>query len=178
MFSQAITAFFIVTRLVGIPVQAAPTEQYPGFIVLQTDQVANGTLTWYGLDPSANGTAPAEAPQGATAQGCGDNAPVVCSGKHQAPYEACEALNYEFISDPGRGVPTSPRSVCFNGNAGQCCASWARDAPGLLWGYLVNGLEAALGNCGTDSISAKTENVILNGVCTTQCTSNRPTGCT
>jgi hypothetical protein len=185
MIFQAITAFCLATLVLGTPVQTGPA-QYPGFIVLEKNEVAGGgSLTWYGLDPSTNSTAPPQVLQRTAAGDCGSNAPVICSSNYQTNKIVCDSLIDQLRDQPNKGMDASPRSVCYtpsvDGDTGalSCCASWANPALGTVWGDLENGLIDAMNAC-TDSegrLSAKTLNVNLDNVCTTQCTSNRPTGC-
>ncbi|KAJ7615956.1 hypothetical protein FB45DRAFT_680231, partial [Roridomyces roridus] len=71
----------------------------------------------------------------------------------------------------------SPRSICQTVNGNQCCVSWANAVSGLIQLDLVSAANDVLNDCGGNDISGLTRNTNLNGICTTQCLSNRPSGC-
>jgi hypothetical protein len=115
-------------------------SQYPGFKVLDVVAVpeTNGNIVWYGeTSPS-----PPQAPVSTNLRyQCGDNNPIRCDGVNEAWNDLCSLLR-DNVSKQGVVLPTSPRSVCYSGDSGSCCASWANDAPDLLQEDLVSGIDA------------------------------------
>jgi hypothetical protein len=150
-----------------------------GLIILSTEKMPGATLTWYG-DAPGNVTV-ASIPSTAIGQsGCGDNQPLLCDSNNTGPRDACNGLLNYLNDNYNAGKTTSPRSLCWKlDSGGRCCASWANDASNLLFGYLTYALSDAINVCGNAfvDVSARTGNVRLGDTCTTQCTSNRPDGC-
>jgi hypothetical protein len=82
-------------------------------------------------------------------------------------------------TDGASGVPESPRAICLDMGFGQCCISWSKPVPGLVYNNLYSAAEAVRDGCFglSNRISGYAENTSLNGVCLHQCFSNQPGGC-
>jgi WD40 domain-containing protein len=182
--SIAALQFIVAARASPLVAENTGISQYNGFIVIGSENLStsygNGTLVWYGIDPTANTTNPK--PKSLAIQGanynCGDNEPVNCDNQNEAFRWRCNGL-IEAIERNNNGLlPRSPRSTCWNVGNGDCCTSWANDAPGIPQGDLLPAMRKALDRCpGPDLISANVHWVLLGDVCTTQCVSNRATNC-
>jgi hypothetical protein len=159
-------------------IHASPiTEAETGLIVLQTDERAdlNGTITWYGEGSNHKRTELAEFSSAA----CGTN-DVKCATNQLAPGFTCQTLINTVRTNGAGGVPESPRAVCLNSAQGQCCISWSKAVPGLVYNNLYSAANSVFNGCiglTNPSVSGFTENTSLNGVCLHQCLSNRPGGC-
>ncbi|KAJ7795114.1 hypothetical protein B0H14DRAFT_2920986 [Mycena olivaceomarginata] len=157
---------FILSALAFFQARASPVaDDASDLVLLSTQETANGTLTFWGY------------PDGASKRACGNNA-VTCSGSHTADVNSCRQLISSLSSNGGQawGVP-SPRSICTTQNGNQCCVSWADAVSGLTQGNLVNAAQAVLNDCAGSTVSGLSRDTNLNGVCTTECLSNRATGC-
>ena len=105
-------------------------------------------------------------------------AQVVCGTGHVPNAPACLSLINSLAVNSGLMKGVSPRSICQSTNGAQCCVSWANDVVGLLEGDLVSVAVKTYNECITSALSGLARNVQLRGVCTTQCLSDRPGGCT
>jgi hypothetical protein len=176
MFNKTLMTF-LVTGLLCLGVQATPVAREEELVILRTEQTANGTLTFWGVADGATSKPPSAFADLEKRQ-CGSN-DVICSGDHTAGVTSCEDLLADLQAHPGTPVNESPRSICRTTVNEQCCVSWANPVPGLVEFNLVSAASKILNFCGVNPrVSGLARNVNLNGVCTTQCLSNRPNGCT
>ncbi|KAF7317784.1 hypothetical protein MKEN_00866200 [Mycena kentingensis (nom. inval.)] len=167
---------FVLAALLFAQGQATPAPTTDGeLVLLSTEETPTGTITIWGI-PEDGTVVAARDPEALEKRQCGTNN-VTCSGDHTADRNACNQLVSSLSANSGQGVGTSPRSICQTVNGNQCCVSWANPVNGLTQGNLVPGAQAVLNGCGGNSISGLTRNTNLNGICTTQCLSNRATGC-
>ncbi|KAJ7740787.1 hypothetical protein B0H14DRAFT_2989875 [Mycena olivaceomarginata] len=163
---------FILSALAFFQARASPVaDGASDLVLLSTQETANGTLTFWGYPDGASKRA-----VGLEKRQCGSNA-VTCSGSHTADVNSCRQLISSLRSNGGQGVGTSPRSICTTQNGNQCCVSWADAVSGLTQGNLVNAAQAVLNDCAGSTVSGLSRDTNLNGVCTTECLSNRATGC-
>ncbi|EJD50239.1 hypothetical protein AURDEDRAFT_112316 [Auricularia subglabra TFB-10046 SS5] len=163
----------ILAALAVFQVQAAPAPGDEALVVVKTEDSIHGPLVFYGLPGTANETVAA---RGLTERACGTNN-VQCSGRHVPDNQACQNLINALNANSGSSVGNSPRSICLTTNGNQCCVSWAKVAPGLTQGILVSAANAVQNDCVVNGQSGLSRNTNLNGICTTQCLSNRATGC-
>jgi len=111
---------------------------------------------------------------------CGSNN-VSCYSSNQANQTLCNGL-VNNLARSGANVPYSPRSIClFGGGCGcTCCVSWANPVPaGTAQQFqLANAADKVLSQCSSSSgVSGLTRNTLIGDTCTTQCLSDRSTGC-
>lgn len=153
-------------------------ESGPMLILLDTEITPVGNLTIWGVpdnEDSATITTIDDLAHSDVQRRCGSNQ-VQCNSAHSAYTTVCSALINSLRSV---GVSTAPRSICLSQSGNQCCISWANPAPGLVQTELYNAANKARNSCGGGgSVSAIARDVNLHGVCTSQCLSNRPNGCT
>ncbi|EJD50783.1 hypothetical protein AURDEDRAFT_47322, partial [Auricularia subglabra TFB-10046 SS5] len=152
---------------------AAPAAPDGNLVVIKTEDSLHGPLVFYGLPGGTNETVAA---RGLTERACGTNN-VQCSGSNVPNRQACSNLIASLNTNGGTGVGNSPRSICQTTNGNQCCVSWADVASGLTEGELVPAANAVFNGCVVNGQSGVSRNTDLNGVCTTQCLSDRATGC-
>ncbi|KAJ7754727.1 hypothetical protein B0H14DRAFT_3166462 [Mycena olivaceomarginata] len=171
---------FILLALAFFQARASPVaDDASDLVLLSTQETANGTLTFWGYPDGASKRA-----VGLEKRQCGNNA-VTCSGSHTADVNSCRQLISSLSSNGGQGVGKEtdtgqkrpPRSICTTQNGNQCCVSWADAVSGLTQGNLVNAAQAVLNDCAGSTVSGLSRDTNLNGVCTTECLSNRATGC-
>ncbi|KAF7350039.1 hypothetical protein MVEN_01305600 [Mycena venus] len=165
-------AALILSALAFFQTRASPVADASDLVVLSTQETANGTITIWGYSDGASKRADT-----LEKRQCGGNA-ITCSGSHTADINSCRQLISSLSSNSGSGVGTSPRSICTTQNGNQCCVSWADAVSGLTQGDLVDAAQEILNDCGGSSVSGLSRDTDLNGVCTTQCLSNRADGCT
>ncbi|KAJ7145661.1 hypothetical protein C8R44DRAFT_596575, partial [Mycena epipterygia] len=110
---------------------------------------------------------------------------VTCSSSHAATASLCAELLNTIHANPNTIIDDSPRAVCLgqssNQSSNQCCVSWSKAVGPLLQSALFTAANKVFSTCLEESLtneSGLARNVILNGVCLTECLSNRPTGCT
>ncbi|KAK3489858.1 hypothetical protein B0T13DRAFT_406112 [Neurospora crassa] len=171
MLPKQILAFsaFLAAIAFASPVPA-PAED--GLIIIEQTETENGTITWYG-DESTPITA-RSTPSPELDKRCGSNA-VTCSGSHRAYAPVCTNLINSLSS---QAIPQSPRSVCLSQGGNQCCISWANVVQDAQFYYLQSAARKALNGCVSSSyVSALTRDTLIGNTCTTQCLSNRATGC-
>lgn len=108
---------------------------------------------------------------------CGSNA-VSCSGSHVPVAASCAALISSLRSNGPTVLGISPRSLCLSVSGNQCCVSWANAVNGLQESDLVSAAQSIYTSCIPKANSGLARDVNLHGVCTTQCLSDRPDGCT
>lgn len=153
-------------------------ESEPVLVLLDSEITPLGNLTIWGVpddEDTATTTIIDDSTHSDVHRRCGSNQ-VQCNSAHSAYTTVCSAL---IDSLRNVGVSTAPRSICLSQSGNQCCISWANPAPGLVQTQLSNAAIKERNNCGGGgSVSAIARDVNLNGVCTSQCLSNRPNGCT
>lgn len=186
MFFKQITAV-VLAGLIGAQGAAILTRDQPPqqeqesgltLILLDSEITPLGNLTIWGVpdnEDSATTTIIDDSARSDVYRRCGGNQ-VECNGGNSAYTSVCSALINSLRSV---GVNTAPRSICLSQSGNQCCISWANPAPGLVQTELYNAANKARNNCGGGgTVSAIARDVNLHGVCTHQCLSNRPNGCT
>lgn len=185
MFSKQIIAV-ILAGLIGAQGTAIVTRDQPPqqdqelepiLVLLNSEITPVGNLTIWGVtddEDAATTTIVDDSDYSDVHRRCGSNQ-VQCNSAHSAYTTVCSAL---INTLSGAGVSTAPRSICLSQSGNQCCISWANPAPGLVQTELYNAANKARNNCGGGgSVSAIARDVNLHGVCTSQCLSNRPSGC-
>jgi hypothetical protein len=176
MFNKTMMTF-IAIGLLCVSVQATPVARDEELVILSTEQTVNGTLTIWGVSDGTTSKARSESPfADLQKRQCGSN-DVTCSGSHTADINSCFSLITNLENNPGTTLNESPRSICLTQNGNQCCVSWANPVGGLTQGQLVSAATKIFDTCINDRISGLARNVNLNGVCTTECLSDRATGC-
>ncbi|EJD46707.1 hypothetical protein AURDEDRAFT_164160 [Auricularia subglabra TFB-10046 SS5] len=143
-----------------------------GLVILLTVESLFGNLTYYGHD----GTPPAPLEIGDLEKRCGSNA-VGCDGGNVPDTAPCASLIYGAVQTSSDVLPDWVRSICLNSN-GQRCISWGKPTSGLRITTLFKAANTAFASCVASGQSGFTRDTGLNGVCTDQCLSNRPDGCT
>lgn len=149
-----------------------------GLIILDQYAVPGGNITIYGDDPNA---VPAPLPfedPAAVQRRCGSNT-IACFASWQAYLGPCSELISYMRDHPRNTLPTSPRSICMQTIGFQCCVSWANNVNNIELGFLEPAASKTYDTCRTSDslVSGKAHDANLNGVCTTQCLSERPDGC-
>jgi hypothetical protein len=188
-------------------VQASPTtdkfvnvKQYEGLTVTRVVPALNGTLVWYAR---TNPTSPSDNLLNKRDPVCGDNAPMYCDNRNEAPMWQCHNLREGLSQFPNDWINRPENSVCWGDDGpDQCCAGWNSDNIGFHKGDLLsavdkvylmlliilyidksNILKAMSAPCkpNSDRVSVKIDNVTLGGPapfnCVSQCLSNRPGNC-
>ncbi|EJD46722.1 hypothetical protein AURDEDRAFT_184243 [Auricularia subglabra TFB-10046 SS5] len=141
-------------------------------VSLLTVESAFGNITYYGH----NGTPPAPLEIGGLEKRCGSNA-VGCDAGNVPSTAPCASLIYGAVQTSSDVLPDFVRAICLNSN-GQCCISWGAATSGLRITTLFKAANTAFASCVASGKSGFTRDTGLNGVCTDQCLSNRPDGCT
>jgi hypothetical protein len=116
---------------------------------------------------------------------CGSNE-VTCGGgvfsEHLAHFDVCNSL-VDWMQSSTSGVQWEPRAYCITKHPlGQCCISWADPVSSVLQGGLASAARKVLDRCRRDAdgysqVVGLTRDTLLGDTCTTQCLSNRPSGC-
>ncbi|KAJ7053781.1 hypothetical protein C8F01DRAFT_1375026 [Mycena amicta] len=115
------------------------------------------------------------AARGLDARACGTN-DVTCSTANTASTPICSQLVNGL--DTGTSIGNSPRSICLGQSNNQCCVSWSVAVGTIPEDDLFPAAQKTFNTCwSADFGSGLARNVDLNGVCVTQCLSNRPDGC-
>ena len=154
---------------------ATPVARDTELILLSSKLVPDGNLTIWGVPPNEERNA-ISADNTAISKRCGSN-DVTCSSDHQASRNVCNMLLSNLAASAGNGISTSPRAICLSSSGDKCCVTWASAVNGLTQGELVDAASKIAQVCGGSPLSGLARNVNLNGVCTTECLSNRETGC-
>jgi hypothetical protein len=174
-FSKAtfLSAVLLVVGHVAAVPAAAPVPNEFGLIITNTVALTDSaTLTIWGEAPGYESTNSTIAKRQ-----CGSN-DVSCSGSHVPDTNSCNQLIDSLLSNGGTVLGDSPRSICLTQNGAQCCTSWSAVVHGLQEFSLANAATQILNNCvGPNHQSGLARNVDLQGVCLTQCLSDRATGC-
>ncbi|KAF8175969.1 hypothetical protein K438DRAFT_1979475 [Mycena galopus ATCC 62051] len=139
-------------------------------VIASTTPVGEYNLTIW-IDAPGAATA---APAAVAGRACGTNN-VVCDTKNKADAALCAALIAQL--DSSTTIGNSPRSICLGQGGNQCCVSWSKAVGNMPESDLVNAARDIYNGCFSGSISGEANNVNLNGVCVTQCLSNRATEC-
>ncbi|KAH8768137.1 hypothetical protein F5883DRAFT_68893 [Diaporthe sp. PMI_573] len=159
--------------------QTSQQEQDSGeaLVLLNSEITPVGNLTIWGVPDNENSTTTAiidDAAHSDVQRRCGSNL-IECNSSNTAYTTVCSALIGTLSS---AGVSTSPRSICLTQSGNRCCISWANAVPGMVQRDLYNAANNARSICGGGgTVSARVRDVNLHGVCTIQCLSNRPEGC-
>ncbi|KAK8037624.1 hypothetical protein PG991_000970 [Apiospora marii] len=136
----------------------------------------NGTTLYYFGSPSNAETPP---PSQQLHKRCGGNA-VTCYYSHTiSKPPACQSL-LDSLKGSRVSLPKSPRSVCATSDGQQCCVSWADVANGITHGDLYTAGQKVYDQCINNWVikgSGLARDVQLGSTCTTECVSNRATGC-
>lgn len=200
-----LTAKFISTlaAVAGLvlSINAVPLEPQPDFDPIAAFQpsegieylhshVLNGTTLYYFGSPAGDpAAAPAPAPAPALApttssptqlhKRCGGN-DVTCYYSHTiSKPPACQSL-LNSLRGSSVSLPKSPRSVCATTDGQQCCVSWADVAGGITHADLYAAGQKVYDQCINNWVikgSGLARDVLLGSTCTTECVSNRATGC-
>ncbi|KAJ7785026.1 hypothetical protein DFH07DRAFT_907688 [Mycena maculata] len=139
-------------------------------VIASTTAVGEYNLTIWIDAPGASTAAPAAV----DARACGSNN-VVCDTNNKADASLCSALIGQL--DSSTTIANSPRSICLGQSGNECCVSWSKAVGNMPESDLVNAARDVYNGCFSGAISGEAKNVDLNGVCVTQCLSNRPTEC-
>ncbi|SPO04487.1 uncharacterized protein DNG_07172 [Cephalotrichum gorgonifer] len=160
-----------------LAVAESPAQDSDLVVMYEWIDDEGATFTVYGVDESTE-TSPSEA--NPLKRRCGSNQ-VQCYGNNVASGWACEYLLSGRMFFYDRPI-NDHRSICvlMPNHIDKCCVSWANDLRGAKVAHLVNAGMKTLNQCGgvnSKTVSGKARDVNLNGVCTTQCLSNRAEGC-
>ncbi|GAB1317751.1 hypothetical protein MFIFM68171_07961 [Madurella fahalii] len=163
-----VSAFCLATLAAALPAPDVPD----GLVILQQSEMDNGVLTVYGdATPEKR-----EAVEHLDRRQCGSNS-IQCFSSNTANPGTCQQL-INNVRNNGSGLPSSPRSICFSNSGGQCCISWANPVSGAIQAHLADAAQSTLNTCSTGSaVSGVSRNTIIGTTCTTQCLSNRASGC-
>lgn len=152
-------------------------------VITEVDATEFGPLVFYS-DASTPFTGEDDAPL-LTKRQCGSNRVAACNGgSNRAGSVICQRLIGDLRAT-NRQVAQSPRAVCLGQSSGssRCCTSWSQAVANQNFrtGNLAPAAEAILNQCraqdGLVSGRTVTNGASLQGVCATQCLSNRPDGC-
>ena len=168
-----LTKAFVALALAVVVAQATPAPVSDELFVIKTETTPFGDLVFYGAASNLTSSKRSDF----EARACGTNN-VQCFGSNIPNLASCQHLVSVLSASGGTVLGTSPRSVCLTLSGNQCCTSWADVAPGVTDGDLASAAEDVLAGCVENNQSGVARNVNLNGICTTQCLSNRATGCT
>ncbi|KAJ4418756.1 hypothetical protein N0V85_001311 [Neurospora sp. IMI 360204] len=170
---------FLAAIVSASPLSAPAPEE--GLIVIQQTEFANGTLTWYGEDPtftkrSVAFDAPSSKPLN---KRCGSALPQ-CSFIDQSYTSVCRTL---INSLPDIVIPSSPRSTCYSVAGVTCCISWGKPIDTARFPALAYAANKVMNACvatnskGEVLVSGQTRDTLVGGTCLNQCLSNRATNC-
>ncbi|KAJ7177191.1 hypothetical protein C8R46DRAFT_889765 [Mycena filopes] len=145
-------------------------DTYP-LTVTKVVQLGQYNLTYW------SDTAPIERPPTARAPTCGSNT-VSCSNEHKATASICQDLVNNLRDNPNNNVGNSPRAICLGQSGNECCVGWSAPVGNMPQGDLFSAANAVFDGCTQETgVSGVARDVELDGVCVTQCLSNRATGC-
>ncbi|KAK1750060.1 hypothetical protein QBC47DRAFT_439153 [Echria macrotheca] len=159
---------------VDVPMATNLGEVENGFLVINKEDTEHGTLVWY-----AHAATPEPEPEsdGKLNKRCGSNK-VECDNSHVPRAELC-AILLNDLEEAYFDLRTNPRSLCLSQGADRCCVSWSKTVNGLNGAHLHTAASQVFSTCvWYRAKSGLTRDTNLNGVCVTQCLSNRPDGCT
>ncbi|KAJ4390440.1 hypothetical protein N0V85_007222 [Neurospora sp. IMI 360204] len=149
-----------------------PVPAEDGLIIIEQTEIEDGTITWYGEESTPITARSPLSPE--LHKRCGSNA-VTCSGSHKAYAPVCTNLINNLST---QSIPQSPRSVCLTQGGNQCCISWANVVQDAQFWYLQSAASKALNGCVSNSyVSGLTRDTLIGNTCTTQCLSDRASGC-
>lgn len=160
------------------------TDSVEDLVPIGTENVNGIDLVWYGApepstaNPTAGLTKAAAEVAKVNEKRCGSNY-VICYSSHKASNGVCQSLLSALSANSGNTVSRSPRAVCQGQGDNSCCTSWSVEVGGnLRYGDLYDAANKIIGQCNSGgSISGLARDVNLAGTCTTQCLSNRASGC-
>ncbi|KAK3389584.1 hypothetical protein B0H63DRAFT_445764 [Podospora didyma] len=176
MLFKTTTLALLLSTVVAIPTSLSLTE--PGddsLVVIDTLQLAEGTLTIFGANPGHNATEVSSEASSLLTRRCGANN-VVCDKNHAPALNTCNEL-VKRIKGSSLTLNSSPRSVCLSRSGGNCCISWASDIGNVRESDLYNAAKKSLDRCVGEKNSGRATDVAINGKCLNQCLSDRATGC-
>lgn len=108
---------------------------------------------------------------------CGADS-IECDDNYIPSLAACDGLINYIRTISNQVLPNSPRDACLQQSGSRCCISWSKPVPGLRAGSLISGATPVRDQCVyVQASSGLMRDHSLNGVCLTQCLSNRPNGC-
>ncbi|KAK3317511.1 hypothetical protein B0T19DRAFT_479584 [Cercophora scortea] len=165
---------FLATLATALP---QPDATPSGLVILDQFETEFGTATWYGdASPEKRDLATEHEAGAQLDKRCGTNQ-VACGSDHRAPVSLCNDLINTIRARGSDFIPASPRSFCLS-SGGTCCVSWANVATGAVWSTLINGANKLVSQCNSNgAVSGLTRDTLVGSTCTTQCLSNRATGC-
>ncbi|KAK3689311.1 hypothetical protein B0T22DRAFT_440794 [Podospora appendiculata] len=165
---------FFATLATALPQPEATTPS--GLVILDQFETEFGTATWYG-DASPDTSDEIQHEEASQLdKRCGTNQ-VACSSDHRAPVSLCNDLINTIRARGSDFIPASPRSFCLS-SGGTCCVSWANVVTGAVWSTLINSANKLVSQCNSGgNVSGLTRDTLVGSTCTTQCLSNRATGC-
>ncbi|KAJ8115731.1 hypothetical protein ONZ43_g4603 [Nemania bipapillata] len=168
------STFAVVMASLASTAQSAPATGPAGLVVLEQFLSKDGasTITVYG-DAKRDVTIARDTD---LFKRCGTNQ-LTCDNAHLADRNACNSLVND-LRGSGAALPGSPRSICGTYSGSQCCVSWANPVSGAVRDNLVSAAQKALDGCqGNTGVSGKTSDTLIGQTCTSQCLSNRASGC-
>ena len=179
------------TAVTAASIPQARDDTPAGLHVIDVQTLDGGkVMTWYAADgdEEANlaglaNTSPNTPGDSVLSKRCGSNQ-VECHSSNHAQTPVCADLINQ-IGNNGNTQATSPRSICMEWpRYGRCCVSWSVNAPGARTNYFYSAAQKTLSTCERgangvilSSVSGKSKDTNIGGVCLTQCLSNRPDGC-
>ncbi|KAI0202404.1 hypothetical protein F4808DRAFT_421524 [Astrocystis sublimbata] len=168
------TVTLLLTSLACIA-EGAPTKEAAGLIVLDQFLSNDGVshIVVYGDAKKQHSEVARDAD---LFKRCGSNN-LVCDNSHTANRGACQSLIND-LSGSSASLPGSPRSICGTYSGSQCCVSWHDPVSNAMRRNLASAAQKALNGCrGDTGVSAKTSDTQIGSTCTSQCLSDRATGC-
>ncbi|CAJ2507896.1 Uu.00g090820.m01.CDS01 [Anthostomella pinea] len=178
-FNSLILALSGTTLLMAHPF----TERDNGFIELDRQPASHGSghLVFLGSGENTKRMNMDERNPIEERASCTNDPTPSCSGDHTARNDICDKLVTELFADPTISVGSSPRQICYEGDAAEsneyCCVSWHNVVDGLTKGDLAPIAQTIEQQCTQNGISGKTNNVWVFNTCTSVCLSNRGTHC-
>ncbi|KAI0444895.1 hypothetical protein F4803DRAFT_219676 [Xylaria telfairii] len=157
--------------------ESAPVNEPSGLVILQqfTSKDGVSTITVYGDAVESHSEVTAVRSINLHPR-CGSKS-LVCDNQHLANRNACNNLVND-LRGSFQDIPNSPRSICGNYSGAQCCVSWHTPVQSAIRDNLVAAAQKVLDGCqGDTGVSGETTDTQLGSSCTTQCLSNRATGC-
>ncbi len=167
--------------LASAQVLAAPAPTENGVVLIDTFEVADGTITVYGSDPASVTTNEASASEEESldtpqlSKRCGSNR-VSCFNSNKPALNTCRDL-VNNVRGSSQVLSNSPRSICLTRSGQQCCISWSKDIGRVRESDLHSAASKTMNQCIPEGLSGKATDVNINNQCLTQCLSNRPNGC-
>jgi hypothetical protein len=173
--STLLSAVLLIVGIVGAVPTVEPNEY--GLVPTNTVNLDSGAiLTVWGEAPGYK--KPRDTSDRLVARACFTGSPI-CSTNVAPSAGSCNQLIQSLTQNSGNILGDAPRSICLSQNGVQCCISWADVVENVTEGILLASAQTVQNQCVINRASSGLQrNVNLNGICTTQCLSNRPGGCT